>query len=437
VSFHDNNLMGAATLADLDDDGELEIVAAEWDYPIGALHVVERNGVEWGGNWPVPLDSVAAATPGVADLDGDGRLEIVYQSYDSLYVLEPDGSAVAGWPKTLSNANFSYQSPAFEDLDGDGKLEIVVGAHGNKSGCYVFRLDGSTYPGWPQMVGTWTYCPPTVADLENDGNLEVLLGRAGVVGGASNAFWAWRTDGQVKPGFPYVAPGGGSESPLTVADLDDDGRREILAGSNIMASDGTGYLFGVDATGHDLPGFPLRPKGFTYLNGATIGDVDGDGDLELGAISYDGTTMDVNLYTLPGHYHPAQVEWATYMEKFERGGRRHGGDRLHTGGTFARGQNISFTLHDAPGDRAFLWVAAATAKIRHPAFGWFHLSFSPLLVALVRNATIPASGEVTLTVPIPNDPAFAGLPIYLEGLTGADLAGNLGAFTNVLGRVIQ
>src|SRR5262249_39850049 len=154
-----------------------------------------------------------------------------------------------------------------------------------------------------------------------------------------------------------------------------------------------------------------RPKGFTYLNGATIGDVDGDGHLELGVISYDGSSMDVNLYTLPGYYHPAQIEWATYMEKSARGGLRHGGDRLHTGGAFARGQSVTFFLNDDPGDQAFLWVAAATANLRHPHFGWFHLSFSPLLVALVRNATIPSAGEVTLTVPIPNDPGFAGVSL--------------------------
>jgi hypothetical protein len=198
-----------------------------------------------------------------------------------------------------------------------------VGAHQSAAGCYVFHHDGTGFPGWPKMLGTWTYCPPTVTDLEGDGELEILDGRAGYIGGYSNCFWAWTSSGVTKPGFPYAQThGGGSEGPLTVADINGDGLMEIFADHNMMETETQqGWLFGVDAYGDDLPGFPLRPQGFTYMNGATVGDVDGDGDYELGVVSYYDYDVDVNLYDLPGVYSTTGRDWKVYHGRNCRGGR--------------------------------------------------------------------------------------------------------------------
>ncbi len=311
-SLNNNNVEYSAALADLDNDGKLEIIVGERAYPIGRLHVFEMDGTEWGGNWPVTLDHVPAQSAAVADVDGDGNKEVFYASYNSMYLIKRDGTMMPGWPKQIPNANFSYQCAALADVDHDGKLEIAVGAHQTAAGCYVFRYDGTIMPGWPQYTQTWTYGAPTVTDLENDGNLEILDGQAGYVTGPSNAFWVWNSTGQVRAGFPYVVDhGGGSEGPFTVADVDGDGVQEVFADHNEMVSN-QGYLFGMSASGQDLPGFPLRTNGFTYMNGATIGDVDGDGHDELGVIAYNDTTVTIYLYTLPWLYKTSGLEWPTY-----------------------------------------------------------------------------------------------------------------------------
>lgn len=321
ININNNNCEASPTLYDLDGDGQLEIITQERAYPIGYIHIFEMDGTEWSGNWPFAMSHVPTCTPAVADIDNDGQPEIFTMSYDQMYLLTTDGTPEAGWPRGITNGSFSYQSPALADLDGDGDLEITLACHKDAAGTYVFQHDGTLVSGWPQYFDTWSYCAPTVTDLEGDGNLEVIAGQAGIFFGYSDCFWVWDANGNTRSGFPYADPtnGGGSEGPLTVADIDGDGVMEIFADHNVAESD-MGFLFGVDASGNDLPGFPLRPHGFTYLNSATIGDVDGDGTYELAVLSYYDGGCDVNLYTLPSSYSTTGREWPTYHARYTRDG---------------------------------------------------------------------------------------------------------------------
>jgi len=321
-SLSNNNVEYCATLADLDNDSKLEIVVGERAYPIGKLHVFEKDGTEWGGNWPVTIDHVPTMTAAVGDVDNDGELEVFYCSYNSMYLFRRDGTVMPGWPKSIPNANFSYQSAALADLDGDHDLEIIVGCHGNKPGVHAWRYDASPMPGWPRSFQTWSYCPPVVTDLDGNGALEVIAGQAGSFSPPSNMFWVWNAQGQVRSGFPVVSDhGGGSEGPLNTADVDGNGFQEIFADHNMMVSE-QGFFYGIDANGQPLPGFPTRTNGFTYMNSGTIGDVDGDGDYELGVIASrtDLQTATIYLYTLPTTYGVTGREWPTYHARNTRGG---------------------------------------------------------------------------------------------------------------------
>lgn len=437
MSINNNNLAGSAALVDLDDDGFLEIIVAERDIPIGYLHIFELDGTEWNNGWPVTLDSIPTGTATVGDIDNDGQLEIVYLSYTSIYILETSGSTVTGWPLQIADTSFSYQSPALADLDQDNDLEIILVAHKSAAGCYVFHHNGSPMEGWPQLVNTWTFCPPTVTDLESDGKLEILAGRAGNNAPTSPCFWAWNKSGETKDGFPYASMhGGGSEGPLTVADINGDGNMEIFADHNMMSSSGYGWLFGVDARGKNLPGFPLRPKGFTYMNGASIDDVDGDGDYELGVVSLNDDWVDINLYDLEEQWHPSDVSWATYHNKNQRGGLHKGQDRLHVQGLAKRAHLINIYLSDTPGYKAYLWASPRCGKIKTSAFGWFHLKPGTEMLTFLHNARIPANGEICVPVRIIDDPGLAGVTVYLQGLTGIDPQTGKGRLSNMVAKTI-
>ncbi|MHC4944856.1 MAG: FG-GAP repeat domain-containing protein [Planctomycetota bacterium] len=441
LSLDDNNVFGSPTLYDLDNDGSLEVLVPERSHPLGYLHIFEADGSEWGGNWPLTLDHVPACTAAVGDLDGDEQIEIVFLTYTSIYVIHVDGTVAEGWPRQIEETCFSYQSPALADLDFDGDLEIVVGAHKTGSGFYVFHHDATLAEGWPKLVDTWTYCAPTVVDLDRDGKLEIIGGRAGVIGGVSPCFWVWSASGETRPGFPYISKhGGGSEGPITVADINNDGFMEIFADHNMISiPDGNGWLFGVDHLGRDLPGFPLRPKGYTYLNGAAIDDVDGDGDYELGVISYRYAKIYVNLYDVPGQstYHPSRIPWGEYHQGEKRGGLHHGEDRLHFNGYFGLNSDVFLYLHDARGKRAYLWATLEPGKFHNPHFGWLLLNPNSCLFTLVSNEIIPSSEEIVVPLNVQDNPALKGMTFYFQGLTGNDPARGMGTLTNMLARTIQ
>lgn len=89
----------------------------------------------------------------------------------------------------------------------------------------------------------------TITDMERNGILDIAGGQAGVFGGNSRCFWIWDRFGQVRSGFPYYSShGGGSEGPLTAADIEGNGLHEIFADHNVTIG-GKCYLFGVTEAG--------------------------------------------------------------------------------------------------------------------------------------------------------------------------------------------
>lgn len=332
LNFDGNWILTAAALADLNDDNELEIIFAERRSPSGRIHAVKYDGTSFGGSWPVTLDATPAVTPSVGDVDGDNVVEVVVNSTESRYVIQANGQLESGFPiKTHPERRYSFQSPILADLNDDQALEIIGATHGDnvvgKPEFYVMEGDGSNYPGWPKPIAedSWTFNTPTVIPM--DGDFQIFMSRP--IGDDENKemLFAWNGGGTALSGFP-IQKNGGLEGLITVADVDNDDAFELVFGSNTIDAEGNGFIYAYEMDGQtEVTNFPIRPKGWTFMNGAGFGDVNGDGKMDLVALTYTQTfgagvdSVFLNVYDLNVPIAEEDVLWGTYKGSNTRDGR--------------------------------------------------------------------------------------------------------------------
>jgi hypothetical protein len=116
------------------------------------------------------------ASPALVDLDGNRRLEIVAPFY-STFVFDAKGRLLGKGTATKGRV---YAPGAVADLDGDGRQEIVVG--GNEGTVAAYELRGGRLTlerGWPASTCSGGECPEArglaAADLDGDGRVEVVV----------------------------------------------------------------------------------------------------------------------------------------------------------------------------------------------------------------------------------------------------------------------
>jgi len=270
-------ILSSLKSADVNGNGVNEIVISTYDttagnqYGAGLIHILNLSGNDIQG-WPQRVvGGPLPASVSIGDIDNNNSMEIVVGSWTKLYVFDSNGNPMPGFPKNFGTS----QTSTLFDLDKDGTLEIIYPSS-NKN-LYIFKSDGSLLNGWPkslpEMPGS-----PAVADIDNDDEYEIVAGTfAGPVGPDPFLLYAWEMDGNIIPGFP-VSLSGVIKSTPAIGDLNGDGNKEIV----VISYDDTDYdsLYVFDAAGNLKTGFPVGIE-YARLSSPALGDIDGNGDLEI------------------------------------------------------------------------------------------------------------------------------------------------------------
>jgi hypothetical protein len=286
----------SVVVADLEGDGDLEIVTAHGD---GYLHVFDHDGESVWSRQPTPGNELRSLA--VDDLEGDGNLEILVastRSGDQWYVYEHNGSVRSeSWPQHNPDSDVNgytagcyNENLAAGDLDGDGRSEII----GPNDTHYIaaFQDDGS------QMRASSIY------GLNPDSSLK-FWSRVGVHVDHEVDVRGWAYCGtEHRPNFAHSAP--------IIVDVNNDGTNEAVVVGNIYNC-GTSpytslyempYILNADRTRWSGDGFDWMtipsPDGSTFPlsedwdviennqpNPVAV-DLDQDGFLEILYPSYDG-----------------------------------------------------------------------------------------------------------------------------------------------------
>ena len=164
-------------------------------------------------------------------MDADSELEIVYGIGATIQAWNLDGSNVTGWPVSLS---YNAQgAPSYGDIDGDGQAEIVLGTSnfvGNAGAIYAFEKNGTPVTGFPIVNGA-TGRTIVLADLDNNGALEIISNKRIYPIGE---VWVYRGDGTAYPGWPKTLDHVPASS-SAVGDITGDGIPEIVSESYLLS----------------------------------------------------------------------------------------------------------------------------------------------------------------------------------------------------------
>jgi hypothetical protein len=177
----------APVLADMDGDGDADLIAGTWNRDVRMLRNVGGVFTEVE-DFVVEIPRGSHAAPALGDLDGDGDLDMVVgESSGELNHFRNVGSATApAWElvtEKLGDIDVGRRSaPELLDVDGDGDLDLVVGSESD--GVMVYLNEGT--PREPRFVEAGAfpvrlpgYARPAFVDLDGDGDLEVASGGMG------------------------------------------------------------------------------------------------------------------------------------------------------------------------------------------------------------------------------------------------------------------
>jgi len=258
----DGPIRSVPAVGDIDCDGRTEVVVCGDDAGVYAIDGKSGELIWQSSHRGARSGAIVQSAPVLADLNGDGRLEIITGSASNyILVFGSDGSLLV---------RREFEAPSFNvplaagDLNGDGETEIVIAS--DNGALYVANSEGETI--WSKVVGMGTRSPPVIGDLNGDGEMEVLV-HVTPDAGDDGKLLCIAFNGDTM--WERTLKGHGGSTPVAV-DVDHDGGLEIVAFSR---DDGAQIL---NAEGDEKKTLGTRAEA---MIGPAVGDADASGELDL------------------------------------------------------------------------------------------------------------------------------------------------------------
>jgi hypothetical protein len=283
-----SNYQQAVALGDVNGDGRVDVALSN-DNNTDTIYLNDGAGHPFDTT-TLTLSANSARTNDLAfgDIDGDGDQDLIRCETGALSFYLNNGNnngtrnfAAVSYPKPF----FNCYRVAVGDVNGDGRLDLVFGV---AAGIFIYLNDGSGNPfSGPiyQVNGTayrLTY-DLLLGDLDGDGDLDLAINNQSP--GRSNKIYFNDGDGN-----PYdsttttVGPASGTRTDaMALGDVDGDGDLDVITGN--WATNGGGaqdLIYLNDGSGAFPATSNLGPGGFSNMTGGLdVGDLDGDGDLDV------------------------------------------------------------------------------------------------------------------------------------------------------------
>ena len=291
----------SASLADYDDDGDLDLF---FQGAAGSQQLYRNNLIETGtlnysnvsGLLPPGLGSSWSAAWG--DYDGDHRVDVFVgqtnagTTGDVLRNLGPAGFSNESDNVGLDDPGF-HQNVAWADIDNDRDLDLILAMEGpEKHEIYMQRGSGFFQPigalvGIQELPGIKAY-GMAIGDTDGDGDLDIYISTCRNDNNIRNHFYENQLADTGTLNFIDIADTNGTQFMQNsygteFHDFDDDGDLDLfMAGadgqlSKLWRNDGNNQFTDTDT----IRGSTLLTDVAGDLNGARVVDYDNDGDLDL------------------------------------------------------------------------------------------------------------------------------------------------------------
>jgi hypothetical protein len=372
-------------LVDVDGDGDLDVLSSNAQNLTNRLYLNDGSGfflvmtaVLLPANAATTVDQV------VGDFDGDGDADWFMANRPGAQLWlnaggvfqDVSASHLVGLPPSLG---YWYSHSSAADLDGDGDLDLLLAAYPVP---VILWNQGNAVFGTatPLSIPAYFFGTNRAADLDGDGDLDLLLDNAGYVllnlgtGNFVNATAA------AFGGVPVSSP--------AAFDADGDSFLDVLTATTLWHNDGNARF-----TPQALP----VNVGLVSILHTIAADFDGDGDLEPAGLVNFSTQVDAPVAPVIGQWY-----------------------------------SVDFHVRAGPPSVVVALASWGGAAVPVGPLGTLRLDTAQMLTLTVQPV---AASPLTLSWPIPNWPALAGVSVHYQALI-VDPSGGM-HFSNGLHDVVQ